>query len=179
MTKTKKAAAPAKAKTKKPAKPATPRATIGHNSNGEVIPGLVTLVQEYLHIEEQRKALSKSGRDVRNQAKTEFGILSSVWNEEIKKQKMDGDVRVQYESGQEDIKRALGYQAELDFVDGKPTKASASQQRSEEELRQFGEEQGEGDADADSDDQGEQSETDKLEPPAFLKRTPGRIEREG
>lgn len=107
---------------------------IGHNSNGQVVPGLQKLVAEILASSARQKSESKLQRDLRNRAKSEFGILSNVLAEEIKKQKMDKDVRVQYEAGQEDVKKMLGYQASLDFAGAHPTKASVSQQPSETEL---------------------------------------------
>ena len=123
------------AKAKKPAGPklAIVKPGIGHNS-GEVIPGLVKIVNELLHISEQKKSLGIAERNLRNQAKTEFGVLSGPLAHEMRLRKMDGDVRVQFESSHSDLKKALGYQPELDFAGAQPTQASAKAQPSEAEL---------------------------------------------
>ncbi len=110
------------------------RAKLGHNS-GEVVPGLVNLVDEIMSISDRKKALAKAERDCRNRAKTEFGVLAGVLAHEIRLRKMDKDVRVQFESNHQDVKTMLGYQAELDFVGGTPTKASLKQQPTEAELQ--------------------------------------------
>lgn len=115
-------------------KPMPAKATIGHNSNGQKIPGLIKVVDELLHIGEQKKAMGKAERDLRNKAKTEFGILSGPLAHELRLRKMDGDVRVQFESNHSDLKVALGYQPELDFAGGVPTQASVKAQPPEAEM---------------------------------------------
>lgn len=178
---------------KKTAKPAKPKLEvvkpgIGHNSNGQVVPGLVKLVDELLHIDEQKKAMSKAERDCRNRAKTEFGILSGTLAHEMRLRKMDPDVRVQFESNHSDLKVALGYQPELDFVNGQPTRASYSQQLSEKEIaatRQGDEESFEVNDDeedyekAPAVNEDQENDKEEMEVPAFLKRKAGVIEREG
>lgn len=113
---------PAKAKKAKvkDKKPKAPIHGIGHNSGGKVIPQLRAMVDETLHLDEQIKALNKAKRDVRNRAKTEFGVLSSTWAHEMRLRKLDPDVRVQFESSHDDLKIALGYQPELPFESKKP-----------------------------------------------------------
>lgn len=106
---------------------------IGHNS-GQVIPELVNLVDELLASSERQKREGQLQRDLRNRAKSEFGVLSGPLSHEIRLRKMDKDVRVQFESGHGDLKQALGYQPELDFQDGVPTKASAKAQPSEAQM---------------------------------------------
>lgn len=107
---------------------------VGHNSNGEVVPGFVNLVDELLAINAQKKALGEAERTLRNKAKSEFGVLSGVLAHEMRLRKMDSDVRVQFESNHQDVKKMLGYQPELDFVGGTPTKASVAVQPTEAEL---------------------------------------------
>ena len=105
------------AKVKKPKKEKaeiTPIKSIGHNS-GEVIPGLVAAVDEMLAIQEQKKALGKAERDIRNKVKSEYGVLSSVFAHEMRLRKLATDARVQFESGHADLKTALGYQHSLDL----------------------------------------------------------------
>lgn len=87
--------------------------SIGHNS--EVIPGLVSCVDEFLSLDEQKKAIAKAQRDIRNKVKSEYNVLSSVFAHEIRLRKLDKDVRVQFESSHADLKVALGYQHELDL----------------------------------------------------------------
>lgn len=86
----------------------------GHNSG--VNPQLQELVQEIIELDEKKKELAKAQRDLRNRAKTEFGVLSTVLAHEIKLRKMDQDVRIQFESGHHDLKEMLGYQASLDLA---------------------------------------------------------------
>jgi hypothetical protein len=88
--------------------------TIGHNS-GEVVEGLVAAVDEMLSIAEQKKALGKAERDIRNMVKDQYGVLSSVFAHEIRLRKLAKDARVQFESGHADLKIALGYQYEMDL----------------------------------------------------------------
>ena len=90
---------------------------IGHNSNnGEVIPGLVKIVDELLHLNAQKAQIGKAERDLRNRAKSEFGILSGPLAHEMRLRKMDTDVREQFESAHRDLKIALGYQTEMEFL---------------------------------------------------------------
>jgi len=90
---------------------------IGHNSNnGEVIPGLVKIVDELLHLNAQKAQIGKAERDLRNRAKSEFGILSGPLAHEMRLRKMDTDVREQFESAHRDLKVALGYQTEMEFL---------------------------------------------------------------
>jgi hypothetical protein len=104
-------------KVKKPKKEkavVTPIKTIGHNS-AEVVGGLVAAVDEMLAINEQKKALGKAERDIRNKVKSEYGVLSSVFAHEMRLRKLANDARVQFESGHADLKIALGYQHSLDL----------------------------------------------------------------
>lgn len=127
------------AKAEKPKKerpklePAKIKHGIGHNS-GQVIPELVKLVDELLASGERQKHEGQLQRDLRNRAKSEFGVLSGPLSHEIRLRKMDKDVRVQFESSHQDLKGALGYQPELDFQGGVPTKASVKAQPSEAKL---------------------------------------------
>lgn len=89
----------------------------GHNS-GEAIPALIGIVDEILASAERVKEEGKLTRDLRNRAKSEFGVLSSVLAHEIRLRKMDKDVRIQFESGHHDFKGMLGYQASLDLKPG-------------------------------------------------------------
>lgn len=148
---------PKKEKTAKAAGPKTvdKPAGIGHNS-GAVIPELVTIIDEILASSARQKAEAKLQRDLRNRAKSEFGVLSGPLAHEIRLRKMDSDVRVQFESGHNDLKAALGYQPELDFVGATPTNASLKAQPSEAELKG-----GEGfTVDPDEDDTEETDETE-------------------
>lgn len=85
----------------------------GHNSGA--IPRVVELMDRDLEIDAQKKELGKEQRDIRNMAKTEFGILSWNWNQEKAARKVDKDVRIQREAGAVDLKNMLGYQAEMDL----------------------------------------------------------------
>lgn len=127
--KTKKAAkAKKEKKTPKPKLVANTAAPgrLGHNS-GEPIPALVDLIDESLRIDDEKKALGKADRDIRNTAKTQFGILAWNWNYEKSMRKVDRDVRIQRESGIIDLKNMLGYQISLDLQPGTVA-------RTEEEL---------------------------------------------
>lgn len=160
------------AKTKKAAKVAKPaKAVIGHNSNGEVIPGMVDIVAELMHISEQKKSLGVAERTLRNRAKTEFGILSGALAHEMRLRKMDGDARVQFESAHDDLKKALGYQPELDFAGATPTKASLNAQPSEDELSRYGQD------DKDPEPEHDSQEDDEAE--EAPKHNHGKIDREG
>lgn len=98
-------------------------AFVGHNSGA--IPRVVELMDRDLEIDAQKKELGKEQRDIRNMAKTEFGILSWNWNQEKAARKVDKDVRIQRESGAVDLKNMLGYQAELDL---KPNTVARTEQ---------------------------------------------------
>lgn len=130
---------PPKAKAKKDKaakKPAGPKpvANIGHNSNGETSPEAVNLINEIMAFQDQKKSIAKAERDCRNRLKTEFGILSTSVAREVALRKLDPDVRVQVESNHEDFKKMLGYQPQLDFVEGQATQASQKAQPSEAQL---------------------------------------------
>lgn len=101
-------------KGKAPAK-LVPNKIAAAGSNSGVIPGMVEIVEEILSIDEKIKELGKAKRDLRNKAKSDFGVLSFNLNEEIRFRKLDPDVRKQYESGRVDIQAMLGYQASLDL----------------------------------------------------------------
>lgn len=106
-----------KAKTeKKPKAKAAAKAGEGHNSGAN--PRMIAIVDEILGNGEKIKALNKANRDLRNEAKTSFGVLSGPLAHEIKLRKMDADVRIQFESGHHDLKDMLGYQASLDLAAG-------------------------------------------------------------
>lgn len=92
-------------------------ATVGHNS-GEAIPALKEIIDEILASDDRVKNEGKLKRDLRNRAKTEFNVLSSVLAHEIRLRKMDKDVRIQFESGHHDLKTMTGYQQELDLKPG-------------------------------------------------------------
>lgn len=99
--------------------PAAPAAPVGHNSgNGEVVQGLVDVINEILTLDEKKKEISKAQRDLRNKAKTEFGIMAGPLAHEIRLRKMDRDVRIQFESSHHDLKVMTGYQLALDLKDG-------------------------------------------------------------
>lgn len=151
------------AKVKGPAKPKldpTKLHGIGHNS-GQVIPELQKIVTEILASSERMKNEAKVQRDLRNRAKSEFGVLSGPLAHEIRLRKMDKDVRVQFESSHTDLKVALGYQPSLDFQGGTPTNASVKAQPSEAEMagkqpEKFHVEEGDEETDAEHADNGEQ-----------------------
>lgn len=140
-------------KANKASGPKAPAAGIGHNS-GKVIPELVKLVDEILAFDEQKKSIAKAQRDLRNRAKQEFGVLAGPLAHEIRLRKMDKDVRVQFEMGHTDLKTSLGYQPELDFVNGVATNVSQRAQPSEAELNGGDDDEG-FDAPADDDDSGD------------------------
>lgn len=131
--KAKKGAKADKKKNRPKLEPSKIKHGIGHNS-GQVIPELVNLVDELLASSERQKREGQLQRDLRNRAKSEFGVLSGPLSHEIRLRKMDKDVRVQFESGHGDLKQALGYQPELDFQGGVPTKASVKAQPSEDAM---------------------------------------------
>lgn len=138
-------------KAKKPAKDKDKKATgpklvtkdlapIGHNMphTGEVNPEAVKCLEEIMAYQEQKKAIAKAERDVRNRLKTEFGILASSVAREVALRKLDVDVRVQVETNHEDFKKMLGYQPSLDFNAGVATEASQKAQPKEAELEARG-----------------------------------------
>lgn len=102
-----------------------PPGKIGHN--GGAIPALVDLMDETLALDERIKEINKAKRDIRNKAKTEFGVMSWNWSQEIAMRKLDRDVRIQRESGAVDLKNMLGYQIAMDLQPGTVA-------RTEEEL---------------------------------------------
>ena len=109
---------------------------IGHNGphTGEKNPEAIKCIEELMAFQEQKKAISKAERDVRNKLKTEFHILASSVAREIALRKLDPDVRVQVESNHEDFKKMLGYQPSLDFGTGAATSVSVKAQPKEAEL---------------------------------------------
>lgn len=107
---------------------------IGHNS-GEVNKSLVVLFDDYAALDEQAKEIAKAKRDVRAKAKEEHGVLSSVFNHEVKLRKLDRDVRVQFEQGHNDLKGMLGYQLTLDLI----AQERKDQEQQESELDEDGE----------------------------------------
>jgi hypothetical protein len=88
----------------------------GHNSG--VNPQLVEIFTLDAEYQDKIKELNKARRDLRNRAKTEFNVLSSVYQHQVKLRKMDRDVRIQFESGTHDLQNMLGYQASLDLAPG-------------------------------------------------------------
>lgn len=97
---------------------------IGHNS-GTMHPELVTMMEQDLLMDENKKAISKDQREIRNNAKDKFGILASAWNYEKKLRKLATDARIQHESNHHDLKVNLGYQASLDL---KPNTVARTEQ---------------------------------------------------
>lgn len=88
----------------------------GHNSGtNPTLVEIFTLDAEY---QDKIKEMNKARRDLRNRAKTEFNVLSSVYQHQVKLRKMDRDVRIQFESGTHDLQNMLGYQASLDLAPG-------------------------------------------------------------
>ena len=88
----------------------------GHNSGTN--PQLVEIFTLDAEYQDKIKELNKARRDLRNRAKTEFNVLSSVYQHQVKLRKMDRDVRIQFESGTHDLQNMLGYQASLDLAPG-------------------------------------------------------------
>lgn len=84
----------------------------GHNS-GQVNEALQDIFADYLKLEEDSKAINKAKRDLRAKAKSEHGVASSVFNHEIKLQKMESDTRIMFETGYADLKSMLGIQLSL------------------------------------------------------------------
>jgi len=101
-------------KAEKKTKPSAPAA--GHNSG--VNPRMQDIVQEILDNNKRVAELNKANRELRNEAKTSFGVLAGPLSHEIRLRKMDDDVRIQFESGHHDLKDMLGYQASLDLAPG-------------------------------------------------------------
>ncbi len=97
--------------------PAVDLAAPGHNSAG-VIEDVKAKVAEYLASCERQKAEAKLQREIKAFLKTGYGIRSSVFSHEVRLRKMELDERIQFESGHQDLKIALGYQAELDLKAG-------------------------------------------------------------
>lgn len=107
----------AKEKAKKePKKKAAEVPAAGHNSGKN--PRMIEIVDEILANNERVIELNKANRDLRNEAKTSFGVLAGPLAHEIRLRKMDDDVRVQFESGHHDLKEMLGYQESLDLKPG-------------------------------------------------------------
>lgn len=98
------------------AAPAAPAAA-GHNSGdtGEVVQGIVDVIDEILKLDEQKKHIGKAQRDLRNRAKTEFGVMAGPLAHELRLRKMDRDVRIQFESGHHDLKVMSGFQFAMDL----------------------------------------------------------------
>lgn len=185
---------------KKPAGPKVVASTIkpgmGHN-RGQIVPEVKKIVEEILASATRQKAEGKIQRELRNKAKTEFGVLSGALSHEIRLRKMDPDVRVQFESSHQDLKQMLGYQPQLDFVGATPTQASVKAQPSEAEAQRFSVDDG-GEAQTKADDRATARAADAEpkaageampEQPAFLRRSqsaapqaapnPGVITRQG
>lgn len=97
----------------------------GHNSG--VNPRMQQIIEEILENDKQKALLNKANRELRNEAKLAFGVLSGPLAHEIKLLKMDTDARIQYESSHADLKDMLGYQISLDL-------APATIPRTEEEY---------------------------------------------
>jgi len=89
-------------------------AAAGHNSN-LVIPELVDMMTEDLALDEKKKEITRAQTDIRNRAKTQFGILKATWQREKQLRKMDQEVRAQLEINHAELKGMLGYQETLQF----------------------------------------------------------------
>lgn len=87
---------------------------IGHNS-GEVIPEVQTKISEIIAGDDEKKVITKHQRDVRNFLKEKYGISAGVLAHEIRMQKLDRTVRIQFESGHHDLKQMTGYQLAMDL----------------------------------------------------------------
>lgn len=92
-------------------RPEDDSAGIGHN--GKINKELKKIFKDFGDLDEDGKAIAKAKRDLRARAKEEHGILSSVFNHEVKLQKMDSDARVMFEQGHHDLKDMIGYQMAL------------------------------------------------------------------
>lgn len=86
---------------------------LGHNGGTDALQQIFT---DYAHLEENKKQLSKAQRDLRAKAKQEFNIASSVFAHEVRLQKMDSDVRIQFEEGHAGLKEQLGIQFTLGIL---------------------------------------------------------------
>lgn len=130
------------------------KSSIGHNS-GKVNKPLVQLFEDFAHLDEQKKEISKAQRDIRSRAKEEFGVQSSVFNHEVKLRKMDTDMRVQFETGHKDLKDSLGYQFALEL-------AANDEETEEQEENESGDAEGENEPEyGNAEDEGEQEETEE------------------
>ena len=115
-SKSKKSKPKAEKKKSSRAKSAKPKhGAIGHN--GKVNEALVEILDTYMSMEEDKKQIGKSQRDLRAKAKTEHGVESAVFNHEIKLRKMDSDRRAMFEQGHSDLKDMTGYQMALQLSD--------------------------------------------------------------
>lgn len=79
-----------------------------HNEQPAVNPELQLLFTNYHKLEADNKAINESKREIRNIAKEKHGVLKSVFAHEIRMQKLDPDVRQQFEIACKDIKVAIG-----------------------------------------------------------------------
>lgn len=112
---------------KKPAPKLVPNKVAAAGDNSGAHPGLQKIVDEILFHDEKKKEHGKCQRDLRNQAKSEYGVQAGVLAHELRLRKLASDARVQFESGHHDLKQMLGYQIALDL---KPNTVA----RSEEEY---------------------------------------------
>lgn len=105
------------AKTKTPKEPKETKApAAGHNSM--TVPEVVAAKDEWLDLDLKQKELGKAKREIGARMKDRFSIPKGNWNEEMKKQKMARDARIQFEAQAHDLKGMLGYQASLDLQEG-------------------------------------------------------------
>lgn len=87
----------------------------GHNS-GQINDALVQIFTDYEALEANKKEISKAQRDLRARAKSEFNVQTNVFSDQIRKRKMDADVRAQFEHGVKDLEDMIGYQMSFDLA---------------------------------------------------------------
>lgn len=91
------------------------KTSAGHNSG--MNPELVADIEDVELLEENKKQLAKEIRDKKAAIKERHGVSTVVLNEELKRRKLDSDVRANYEMGLADLQKATGYQLALKLGD--------------------------------------------------------------
>ncbi len=80
-----------------------------HNASPVENPELQKLWSQFKKLDEDAKAIARTKRELKVEAKTKHGFESAVFDEEYRKQKLEPDVRASREASQKDLQAALGY----------------------------------------------------------------------
>lgn len=101
----------------------TPATMHGHNSNPKFNPALSDMFKQIEKLEEDRKQINLSIRDLIQKIKEEHGVIAMVTRQELRLRKLDPALRQQYKTGLEDVEIATSFQYALELMQS-PTVAA-------------------------------------------------------